>query len=311
MLCAVLVVLSADMEGVSQLRQAREIVAACPEYWLTGKPRYEDEVAAACDGLLAGGATEVVVLDNHASGNPANIAVDALPPGARLETWNLWDVPRHGVDAMLQVGYHARGGVDGFLSHTYGFGLRLRCGDELISESHGRAWAARTRLIGIIGNDAHEKTLGSLSGTPFLVVQRSKGHEAAEPVADLDAVRAFARRCAENAADVRPVDVPGKTRLAASLPNGAAVEATMREGGWTRTGEVEYEASLRTWDDARGPVGAAMLASFSPVAPVWSNDLTSPELADAYDPAKRESLRTALEEWAEASGPDWFTQEPR
>jgi hypothetical protein len=98
MLCAVRVVLSADMEGMSQLRQASEIVAACPEYWLTGKPRYEDEVAAACDGLLAGGATEVVVLDNHASGNPANIAVDALPSGTRLETWNLWDVPRHPVD---------------------------------------------------------------------------------------------------------------------------------------------------------------------------------------------------------------------
>jgi hypothetical protein len=54
-----------------------------------------------------------------------------------------------------------------------------------------------------------------------------------------------------------------------------------------------------------------MLASFSPVAHIWSNDLTSPELADAYDPAKRDSLRTAIEEWAEASGPDWFTSAPR
>jgi D-aminopeptidase len=303
----VLVVVSTDMEGVSQLRQAREIVAACPEYWLTGKPRYEEEIAAACEGLLAGGATEVVVLDNHASGNPANIAADALPSGARLETWNLWDVPRHSVDAMLQVGYHARGGVDGFLSHSYAFDLRLRCGDELISESHGRAWASRTRLIGIIGNDAHEQTLGSLSGTPFLVVQRSKGHAAAEQVAELDAIQEFARTCAENAADVQPVDVPSETRLAASLPNGAEVEATMRQGGWTRTGEVEYEVLLRTWDDAREPVGTAMLASFSDVLPVWSNDLTSPELADAYDPAKREQLVAAIDAWAETSGPEWFT----
>jgi D-aminopeptidase len=306
----VLVILSADMEGLSQLRAVREIVAACPEYWLTGKPRYEDEVAAACEGLLAGGATEVVVLDNHASGNPANIAADVLPSRARLETWNLWDVPDHGVDAMLQVGYHARGGVDGFLSHSYGFDLRLRCGDELISESHGRAWAARTRLIGIVGNDAHEETLGSLSGTPFLVAQRSMGHAAAEPATDLDAVREFARTCAENAADVRRVDAPSETRLAASLPNGAAVETTMHEGGWTRTGDVEYEVPLRTWDDAREPVSAAMLASFSPVLPLWSNDLTSPELADAYDPAKREAIVAAIDAWAESSGPEWFTSEP-
>jgi hypothetical protein len=40
---------------------------------------------------------------------------------------------------MFQVGYHARGGVDGFHSHTYGLDLRLRYGDELVSESHGRA----------------------------------------------------------------------------------------------------------------------------------------------------------------------------
>jgi D-aminopeptidase len=304
----VLVVLSADMEGVSQLRLAREIFAACPEYWLTGKRRLEEEVAAACEGLLAGGADEVVVLDNHGSGNPANIAAGSLPPGARLETWNLWDVPQHGADAMLQVGYHARGGVDGFLSHTLVPGLRLRCGDELISESHGRAWAARTRLIGIIGNDAHERTLGSLSGTPFLVVQRSNGRGSAEPVAGIDAVREFSRTCAENAAEVRPVDVPGETRLAASMPNGAAVETTMREGGWTRTGEVEYEITLRTWDDAREPVGAAMLAGFSPLAPAWSSDLTSPEEADAYDPAKRDWLGTAIEAWAEASEPEWFAE---
>jgi D-amino peptidase len=303
------IVLSSDMEGVSQLRGAREIVAACPEYWGTGKHRYETEVAAACDGLLAGGATEVVVLDNHGSGNPANIDAAALPAGARLETWNLWDVPRHDVDAMLQVGYHARGGVDGFLSHTYAFDLRLRCGDELISESHGRAWAARTRLIGIIGNDAHEKTLGSLAGTPFLAVQRSQGHAAVEPVEGLDAVREFARTCAANAGEVRPVDAPGETRLAASLPNGATVEATMREGGWTRTGDVEYEVPLRTWDDAREPIGAAMLASFSPILSDWSNDLTSPELAEAYDPAKRERLAAAVDAWAAAAGPEWFSSE--
>ena len=303
-----LVVLSVDMEGISQMREAREILAACPEYWRTGKPRFEEEVAAACEGLLAGGATEVVVLDNHGSGNPTNIAASALPAGARLETWNLWDVPEHGVDAMLQVGYHARGGVEGFLSHTYVPGLRLRCGDELISESHGRAWAARTRLIGITGNDLHEQTLGSLAGTPFLVVQRSAGHGAAEPIASLDAVRDFAQMCAESAADVAPVEVPGNTRLAASMPNGADVETTMREGGWTRTAEVEYEVELDSWAAAREPVGAAMLAAFAPLMRPWSNDLVSPERADGHDPAAREWLGRAIEAWGEASEPEWFTE---
>ena len=296
------------MEGVSQLRTAREILAACPEYWRSGKQRYEAEVAAACEGLLAGGADEVVVLDNHASGNPANLAAATLPAGARLETWNLWDLPQHGVDAMLQVGYHARGGVDGFLSHTFVPGLRLRCGDELISESHGRAWAARARLIGIVGNDLHEQTLGSLSGTPFLVVQRSAGHGAAEPAAGLDAIREFARACAGNAAEVQLVAVPESTQLAASMPHGATVESTMGEGGWSRIGEVEYEVALHTWEDARGPLDAALLAGFSPFLDAWSNELTSPEHADAYDRALRDWLAAALDAWAEASEPEWFTE---
>jgi D-aminopeptidase len=267
-------------------------------------------VVAACEGLLAGGATEVVVLDNHASGNPANIADDALPTGARTETWNVWDLPEHGVDAMFQVGYHARGGIDGFLSHTYGLDLRLRYGDELISESHGRAWAAQTRLIGITGNDMHERTLGSLAGTPFLVVQRSAGHKAAEPAAGLDAIREFARACAENAGEIPPVEAPGAGSLAASMPHGAAVEATMREGGFTRTGEVEYEIALDSWREARDPVATAMLAAFAPVLQAWSNELTSPERASAYDQGKRESLTAAIDTWAEAAGPEWFTETP-
>jgi len=142
------IAVSVDMEGASQLRSVREIWGCLPEYWQTGKPRLEDDVAAVCEGLLAGGASELVVLDNH-GGNAVNVAAEALPTGARLETWRDFDLPDHGVDATFQVGYHARGGVDGFLSHTYVPGLRLRAGGELISESHGRAWASGLPLLGI------------------------------------------------------------------------------------------------------------------------------------------------------------------
>jgi hypothetical protein len=79
------------------------------------------------------------------------------------------------------------------------------------------------------------------------------------------------------------LNAPGETRLAASLPNGVAIEAPRREGGWTRTGDV---------------------------ASLWSNDLTSPEPADAYDPAKREQVVAAIDTWADASRPEWFTSEP-
>ena len=71
-----LVAVSVDMEGASQLRSVREIWGCLPEYWETGKPRLEADVAAACDGLLAGGASELVVLDNH-GGNTVNVSPDS------------------------------------------------------------------------------------------------------------------------------------------------------------------------------------------------------------------------------------------
>jgi D-aminopeptidase len=64
------IAVSVDMEGASQLRSVREIWGCLPEYWQTGKPRLEDDVAGACEGLLATGTSNVVVLDNH-GGNTA------------------------------------------------------------------------------------------------------------------------------------------------------------------------------------------------------------------------------------------------
>src|SRR4029453_2665096 len=122
-----LVAVSVDMEGASQLRNVREIYGCMPEYWETGKPRLEADVAAACAGLLAGGATARGVLDNH-GGNTVNVAPESLPPGARLETWHVYDLPDHGIDGMFQVGYHARGGVERFLSATYRPGPVVRGG---------------------------------------------------------------------------------------------------------------------------------------------------------------------------------------
>src|SRR5580765_3804490 len=114
------------MEGASQLRSVREIWGCLPEYWQTGKPRLEDDVAAVCEGLLAGGASELVVLDNH-GGNAVNVSAESLPAGVRLETWRDFDLLDHEGDATFQVGYHARGGVDGCLSkptfRDYGCGL--------------------------------------------------------------------------------------------------------------------------------------------------------------------------------------------
>src|SRR4029079_18720338 len=97
-----IVAVSVDMEGASQLRSVHEIWGCLPEYWETGKPRLEADVSAACEGLLDGAAADWVWLDTH-GGNTVNVSAEALPAGARLETCRDFDLRDHGVDAMFQV----------------------------------------------------------------------------------------------------------------------------------------------------------------------------------------------------------------
>jgi D-aminopeptidase len=304
-----LVAVSVDMEGASQLGDIRETFGCLPEYWETGKPRLEADVAAVCEGLLAGGATELDVLDNH-GGNTVNVSSEALPAGARLETWNVYDLREHGVQALFQVGYHARGGVDGFLSHTYLPGLRLRAGGELISESHGRAWAAEVPLLGIVGNDLHRETLGSLAGTPYLVVQESVGRAALKPVfADpeegLDAIRSFAR---EAIADGGAAAAPSGLTFEASLPNGAEVVEELVRAGWERVGEVEFAVELDSWRDSREPLAAAMSAAIAPIMPYWLGGFADAGEAAAADQDRVRRLALILDAWAVESQPEWYTE---
>jgi len=307
-----LVALSVDMEGASQLRSVREIFGCLPEYWETGKPRLEADVAAACEGLLAGGASEIVILDNH-GGNTVNLSADSLPAGACLETWHVYDLPEHGVDAMFQVGYHARGGVEGFLSHTYLPGLRLRVAGELISESHCRAWAAEAPLLGIIGNDLHRATLGSLDGTPYLTVQTSAGRAAMNPVfpepqQGLDAIRSFAEECVRQRASAPLFAGPSDVTFEASLPNGGDVAEEMARAGWTRTGEVEFAVELQGWRDSREPLAAAMNAALAPFLPYWLSGFAGPDEAAGADQERVAQLRMIFDAWASESHPEWYTE---
>jgi D-amino peptidase len=302
------VALSFDMEGVSQLTDVREVEAAFEEYWDSGRHKLHADVVAAAEGLLAGGADEVVLLDNHGSGNPVNLAGLPLPAGARLVSWHPVELREHDVDAQLQVGYHARGGINGFLSHTYCPGLRLRVAGELISESHVRAWGAGIPLIGIIGSDRHAASLGSLGDVPFLVVQDtvSRAHAVPrfQPEAGYAEIRAFARDALR---EVPALPEPPGTLLESSLEHVSDEEAGIMEAaGWRRTSELEFQIDLVDWTDSRGAANAAMGAAFLEFGRAWSNELTSKDAIAAHDADQIASLRRTLLEWAGATEPEWY-----
>jgi D-aminopeptidase len=305
------VVISADMEGISQLVDPDEILAFTRAYWATGRRRLTADVVAAADGLLAAGADEVIVLDNHASGNPENVPSDALPDGARLETWNVFDLRSHGVDALLQVGYHARAGVSAFVSHTYVPGLWLRADGELISESHGRAWAAGVPLLGIVGNDAHERTLGSLAGVPYLAVQRTSSATHVTPVFDVEgaaeAITAFAANSLRQGGGIP--SAPSDLLFEASLRAGDEETRTLAAAGWRQESETEYAIDLASWDDAREPLAAAMGAAIARWLPHFTAfDLTSEAAAEAVrDEPMLLEARAGLDAWLDEPQPEWLT----
>jgi D-aminopeptidase len=279
------VALSADIEGVSQLDDWRAVLAFDRAYWREGRAQMEAEVAAAARGLLAGEADEVVVFDNHASGNPVNVRPESLPEGARVETWHMFDLRDHGVDAQLQVGYHSRAELDAFFPHTYAPELVLHVDGEPISESHGRAWGADVPLLGICGNDVHGRTLGSLDGVPYLVTQRTTSTVDARPAASLEEIEDFAEAVArEGGMQVRP-------------PERARFEAFVR-------GESFLAVDIPRWRDARQLIADAMAAAVAPWLPYFTTfDLTSEEALAAVedDPLLLEG-RDVIEAWLARAG---------
>jgi D-aminopeptidase len=177
------VVIVFDMEGTSHIGDFHEVCPIFPEYWDRGRAKLTNDIAAAARGLLEGGATEVVVMNHHGAGEVEwpNVIPEDLPEGVRRIDWDKLEMREH-VDAMFQVGAHARGGSQTFFSHTILPGLRLRVGDELLSESHWWAWTGDVPVLGIVGSAGLGAGLGSLSEVPFLAVQAGDDRSSAHPV---------------------------------------------------------------------------------------------------------------------------------
>ncbi len=299
------------MEGISQLRDPHAILAFERSYWSEGRRQMTADVAAAARGLLRGGADEVVVLDNHGSGNPQNVIGSELPAGARIDEWNVFDLAQHGVDAMLQVGYHARAGVRAYISHTYVPRLRLRVNGELISESHGRAWGAGVSLLGIIGNDAHQRTLGSLSEAPYLVTQHTSSMAEMDPVfADqTSASKAIEDFSAQALTDGgMSLEAPVEPLFEASFDGDGAGHG-MAAAGWRQTSNTEYEIQLDQWSSARDPLAAAMGAAIAPWMPYFGTyQLTSAHaLEQVHDEAILREGRQRFAAWLRERQPDWVS----
>jgi len=131
------VYISCDLDGVCGVVDRDQLFdSASPDYRYACK-LLTAEVNAAVAGVLAAGATEVVVNDGHY--RMRNLVPDELHPRARLIAGRfkpgfMVEGLDDSFDVALFVGYHAAAGVgEGTLNHTY-HAFELRLNDLVCSE---------------------------------------------------------------------------------------------------------------------------------------------------------------------------------
>jgi D-amino peptidase len=113
--------ISADMEGATGVTWTADVVPGT-EQWQRFRRLFTGDVNACVEGVLAGGATDVLVNEAHSS--QRNLLLEDLDTRARMLTGrhkplSMMQGIDSGVDGVVFLGYHAGAGEDGVLAHTY------------------------------------------------------------------------------------------------------------------------------------------------------------------------------------------------
>lgn len=244
-----------DMEGLSGQSDPRTFSFGEKEY-AQGQELLAGDVNAVIDGLYAGGATEVFVVDGHGSGNPdPDVRADLLDKRAkqilRDSTFDAYfDLVEPGAyDAVAVVGMHAKTGSRGFASHTFTLGIGLAVNGRMITETElvGLSWGRHgIPVIFGSGDDRLAADLAGLDWIEFVTVKTATAADSAipRPVAEARAdLTAKARTAVENLK-------AGRARaMKVSLPMTAGLRAV-------------YPASLAMLDGIPGVTYADSMVTF-------------------------------------------------
>jgi D-amino peptidase len=227
------VLLLYDMEGITAADEYRKTTFAHPTQYALGRQSLTDDVNAAIAGLKAGGATEVVVVDGHGSGNgegPDILETEIQPPGAmhyRSTPFDIYmDSYDHSIDAIVAIGMHAgAGNRTGFLAHTYNsHDIEYRVNGVPFNETMILAMGAARLKIPVImvsGDDQLEREVRrNLPWAKFAVVKHAVNVGKAEPVARDEASRRIetaAREALQALGEMKPMEFRGPYRFAAKF----------------------------------------------------------------------------------------------
>ncbi|MFC2118616.1 M55 family metallopeptidase [Bacteroidota bacterium] len=222
-----------DMEGISGLNDMRSLNYG-NEGYTAARDLLTNDVNAVIDGLFAGGADIVDVVDAHGSGNPEpDILLDKMDSRVKLISRDkpfrsYCDLTEKKVyDAIAVVCMHSKTGGGGFAAHTYTIGMDWIFNDMSINETEIIAYSwgrADIPLIFASGDDKLKEQLEYLPWIEYVTVKIAKGASDAELI-PLDKVhndmKLKAKIAVENISKAKVVNfsTPIKTQLRAVHPS--------------------------------------------------------------------------------------------
>jgi D-amino peptidase len=273
------VVLLYDMEGVSGATSVRHTdFGANPEYEEARKSLTAD-VNAAIAGLKAGGATEIIVVDGHGSGNsqsPDVLEAELLPPAKMISRDRPFDIYMdsydQSVDAIVAIAMHAgAGNPAGFLSHTYTIeDIQYRVNGTPFNETMIMAMGAARfgiPMIMVSGDDQLEKEIRRfLPWVKYAAGKRAVGRAKAEPFPREEVSRRIEKAAREallalDAARL-PEQFPGPYRFALTFQD----ESQARAVAWLQGAELltdSVSVQIRTADFEEGYRASLRLISMA------------------------------------------------
>jgi D-amino peptidase len=241
--------LSSDMEGTAGVVDWEQCVGDGPEA-AAGRALLLAEVNAAIEGALAGGATEIVVNDSHAS--MRNLPPDALAgeasyiSGSHKPLYMMQGLDSS-FDAVVFVSYHGSVGAPAGLSHTYNprAVVEARLDDAVTGEAGINALVAAHYGVPVVlvtgDRCACEETAALIPGIHAAIVKEPVSRIAAHSLHPSRA-RALIRETAEKAvADAASAAPPplASAALEISVRTSDIAEAASWVRGVDRTGPRE------------------------------------------------------------------------
>ncbi|WP_432799943.1 M55 family metallopeptidase [Poriferisphaera sp. WC338] len=218
------VMIRSDVEGVTGITTYKEA-----ENSELGRAMLMNDLLACIEGLQAGGATEIIIYDEHTNGRNVNVAM--LPENVSVICGKPHYTPSWGgidssFDAMVMVGFHAKSGVSGaLLPHSYSRkNLDIRLNGQSVGEIAMEAAVVADFDVPVwlvTGDSAGtEEAKSHIPHVRTVSVKKSFGENEAEcysATKSVKMIRAAAQNIMLNPPDVKPLKINGPIQLEIDL----------------------------------------------------------------------------------------------